>query len=134
MTEISARRDLSTLEIPTDAWTKPFWDATAEGRLLLPQCGACHTFRWPPGPFCPACRSQHTQWQPAGQGLIYSFTIIRAKDQPPTVPALIEFPEAGNIRLIAAIVDTSLDAIVIGAKVKQNWAKAGDTNVPVFTI
>lgn len=134
MTETSARRDLSMLDVPMDAWTKPFWNGTAQRKLLIPQCRDCKTFRWQPGPFCPACRAQNTEWKDAGQGLVYAFTIIRAKDQPPTVPALIEFPEAGGIRLMAAIVDTPLDAIKIGAKVQQDWAQAGAVAVPVFTI
>jgi hypothetical protein len=134
MTEISVRRDLSALEIPMDAWTKPFWDGTKQGKILIPHCTDCGTFRWPPGPFCPACRSQNTGWQEAGQGYVYSFTIIRNAEGTSHVPALIEFPQAGGVRLISAIVDTPLDAIQIGAKVKQSWAAAGDAAVPVFEI
>jgi len=135
MTAISARRDLSALEVPMDAWTRPFWDGTAQGKLLIPQCTDCETFRWPPGPFCAACRSQNTAWREAGQGQVYSFTIIRNKEPGQNfVPALIEFPDAGGVRLVAAIVDTPLDAIHIGAKVKQGWAHACDNAVPVFTI
>ena len=36
---------------------KVFWDATAEGKLLLPQCNDCQTLIWYPRPFCPACGS-----------------------------------------------------------------------------
>jgi uncharacterized protein len=135
MPDISARRDLSNFEVPVDAWTKPFWDATARHELLFPQCADCGHYRWPPGPFCPACRSQRTAWKEAGQGIVYSFTIIHDKDPAQSfVPALIEFPQAGGVRLVASIVDTALDAIQIGAKVKPGWVYAGDVAMPVFTI
>lgn len=135
MSDISARRDLSNFGVPMDRWTKPFWDATARHELQFPQCGGCGRFRWPPGPFCPGCRSQNTAWKEAGQGHVYSFTIIRDKVTAQSfVPALIEFPRAGGVRLVASIVDTPLDAIETGASVKQSWIYAGEVAVPVFEI
>jgi uncharacterized OB-fold protein len=138
MTEISAAPDLSALEIPIDTWTKPFWDGAAEGKLLLPRCAACHRFRWPPGPFCPHCQSQDTEWLPAGTARIYSFTIVqdqRDSDQPTIrVPALIEFPKADGVRLVAAIVDTPLSAIHIGAELTQGWSQAVNARIPVFSV
>src|SRR6202042_2548452 len=38
-----------------DAWTQPFWDAAAEGRLVAPRCTTCGTFVLPPQPFCFTC-------------------------------------------------------------------------------
>lgn len=32
---------------------KPFWGATAEGRLSLPRCASCGTVIWHPRGFCP---------------------------------------------------------------------------------
>jgi len=133
MPEISCAPDITKLEIPIDSWTKPFWDGADKGKLLLPRCAACHRFRWPPGPFCPHCQSQETEWLSAGRGLIYSFTILR-EDASIHVPALIEFPECDGVRLVAAIVDTPLDAIHIGAEVRLAWSQAANAIVPVFTI
>ena len=135
----SAHPDLSNLDIPIDSWTKPFWEAAALQQLVMPRCGDCQQFRWPPGPFCPACRSQHVEWLPAGAGQIYSFTIVHAKrtDASPSqqlVPALIEFPQAGGMRLLAAVVDTPLSAIRIGAQVKPHWSQAVNAMVPVFKV
>ena len=130
MSEVSIAPDLSALEIPMDAWTRPFWDATAQQKLLLPSCSSCHRFRWPPGPFCPFCQSQRTQWTPAGVGRVYSFTIIRQRraneaDEPrPRVPALIEFPGADGVRIVAAIAATPLENIRIGAEVTLGWSQA----------
>ena len=41
---------------------KPFWDATAQGRLVLPRCAECETIIWYPRPFCPACGSLKIAW------------------------------------------------------------------------
>ena len=140
MSVVSTAPDLSALEIPMDAWTQPFWDATAEKKLLLPRCSACSRFRWPPGPFCPHCQSQLTDWVQPGVARIYSFTIIsdqlgQGADQlQQRVPALVEFPAADGIRILAAIVDTPLAEIRIGAELELNWLRAVNAVVPVFSI
>lgn len=140
MTELSIAPDLSALEIPMDTWTQPFWDASAHGQLLVPRCAACQHFRWPPGPFCPHCQSQLTEWLPAGNARIYSFTITpeprtsAADPQHYRVPALIEFPEADGIRILAAIVDTPIADIHIGAPLQLGWSQAANAKVPVFSV
>ena len=61
-----------------NAETKAFWDATAEGKLLLPRCNACQTVIWYPRPFCPECSSSDISWfEASGNGTIYSYTINR---------------------------------------------------------
>jgi uncharacterized protein len=139
MSAVSTAPDLSTLEIPIDAWTQPFWDGTAERKLLLPRCSGCMRFRWPPGPFCPACQSQQTEWVEPGPARIYSFTLIPEQresevDQKYRVPALVEFPAADGIRILAAIVATPLAEIRIGAELKLGWSQAVNGVVPVFSI
>jgi len=56
---------------------KPFWDGTAEGKLLLAQCTECQQLIWYPRPFCPACASTTVTWVASGRGTIYSFTVNR---------------------------------------------------------
>jgi uncharacterized OB-fold protein len=138
MPEISIEPDLRSVEIPMDSWTQPFWDGTAEGKLLAPRCSACHRFRWPPGPFCPHCQSQLTEWIAAGEARIYSFTIVHNRQPDGTlqvcVPALIEFPETDGIRLLAAIVNTPVSVIQIGANAVLGWSQAANARIPVFSI
>jgi uncharacterized OB-fold protein len=77
---------------------------------------------------------------PAGQGRIYSFTVVHEPAREQTgaarvhVPALVEFPDAGGLRLLAAIVDTRLDAIRIGSTLGLGWSRAANATVPVFHI
>jgi uncharacterized OB-fold protein len=75
-----------------------------------------------------------------GLARIYSFTLIPEQretqvDQPQyRVPALIEFPAADGIRILAAIVATPLAEIRIGAELKLGWSQAVNAVVPVFSI
>lgn len=138
MSQVSATPDVGTLEIPTDAWTQPFWDAAAEERLILPHCTSCGTYRWPPGPFCPECSAQELSWTEAGQGRVYSYTVAprfaEGGETRVAVPALIEFPQAGGVRLIAAIVETPIADLAVGAPVRTQFSQAANGKVPVFRI
>jgi uncharacterized OB-fold protein len=136
----SAYPDYSELQVPADLWTAPFWDAARSHILLMPRCAECQQFRWPPGPFCPACRSQRVDWVPPGQGRIYSYTLMPASDRgdgqvPRTfAAALVEFSDAAGVRLLASIVDAPLDSISIGAQLEVDWIQATDATVPVFRV
>jgi uncharacterized protein len=134
----SATPDLSGFPLPIDQWTRPFWDACARHELVIPRCADCETWRWPPTPFCPKCRSQALEWRPAGKPRLYSFTIVRRPGPNDTfqmvVPGLVEFPEAGGMRFVAAIVDSQIDSIRIGAPLTVRWTPKEATNVPVFAI
>jgi uncharacterized protein len=140
VSEVVSAPDLSKLDVPTDRWTQPFWDAASRGELVLPRCGECGAFRWPPGPFCPRCRSQEVAWAPAGEARLYSYTLVRQK--PSTgdeavrrvAPALVEFPACDGVRIMAAIVDTPAEAIRIGARLELRWAAAGGAQVPQFAV
>jgi uncharacterized OB-fold protein len=70
--------------------------------------------------------------------MLYSYTVVRqpAPDGEMNViaPSLVEFPQAGGVRIVAAIVDTPLDSIAIGASLTLQWNRSGEDNVPVFSI
>jgi len=140
MSPISSAPDITQLEIPVDVWTKPFWDATAQGKLLFPRCTNCDRFRWPPGPFCPACQSQDVRWIAAGPARLYSYTIITVRDdvenRPPRfiVPALAEFSGVDHVRLLGALVDAPLDAIEIGMNLTIGWSRTAEFSVPIFHL
>jgi len=55
--------------------TKPFWDAAADGRLVIKQCTACGQSHHYPRTICPFCGSDATEWRPAsGRGKVYNKT------------------------------------------------------------
>ncbi len=133
MSDTSVQPDLSDFEIATDIHTQPFWTAAAEGRLVFPRCSQCHSFRWPPGPFCAACHSQQTEWIAAGAGRIFSYTVIPSQSVTRVV-GLIEFPGAGGVRLTASIVDAPMSQLRIDAEVDLCWIRAANANIPAFRL
>ena len=109
----------------------PFWDATADHRLVLPRCTRCSVTIWYPRGFCPACGSFDIEWiDVPGTGTVYSFSIPRRgrgayRDAAPYVLADVELdlPEtAGRVhepgpRIITNIVDCDPDSVSIGDRV-----------------
>lgn len=58
--------------------TKPFWEAAAVGRFMLPWCRHCHRTHWYPRGICPHCLSTGLDWKKSsGEGAIYSFSVNR---------------------------------------------------------
>jgi len=124
------------VEIGSSQWTRPFWDAARQQKLVAPRCVACGTFRMPPTPFCPRCRSQEIDWVTlSGRGLVYSYTVVvkailpGMEDCIPYMPAVIELPDASGVRLISNIVDADPAHIRIGQTVQVVWHTLPDGEV-----
>ena len=113
---------LPTPAPPVTPETKPFWDATEEGRLALPHCLQCQTVIWYPRAFCPACHTFGVEWFDAsGRGTIYSFAVTQKGDGPwrdvsPYVLAYVELEEGP--RLLTNIVDCDPASLSIGQAVE----------------
>src|SRR4030095_173615 len=66
------------LPIP-DEDAQVFWEGCRRQRLLIQQCDACKTFRFPPSPLCPSCLSVLTTWQSdPGGGEVLTFCVYHA--------------------------------------------------------
>jgi uncharacterized protein len=132
--------ELFTLVV--DQWTEPFWDACRAHRLVVPRCADCGTTRFPPGPFCPACRSQGVDWvELPGTGAVYSYTIVSRSltpemdDSIPYAPAVIELDGADGRRLVSCVVDAPLENLRVGARVRVSWEDRPDgVSVPRFVL
>jgi uncharacterized protein len=78
--------------------TEPFWAAVQQRRLVAPQCADCQTFRPPPTPFCPNCRSKAVNWvELSGRAIVYSFAVVHGFPGMPNlvlVPAVLDLPDA----------------------------------------
>jgi uncharacterized OB-fold protein len=118
----------SLAQLSPDVWTEPFWLAAADHRLTVPRCRACGVHRMPPGPFCPACRSQEVEWnEVSGMGTVYSYTVARHALIPelagsiPYVVAVIELDGAPGVRLVASVIETPVAAVTIGLRVEVVW-------------
>ncbi|MER8005943.1 OB-fold domain-containing protein [Streptomyces sp. NPDC094149] len=76
----SARHDLPE----ADAFTRAYWDAAAEGRLLIRRCGACGRAHHYPREFCPYCWSEDVVWERAsGRAALYTWSVVHRNDLPP---------------------------------------------------
>ena len=54
---------------------KPFFDAAAQGNLMLEKCSACSQSHFYPRAICPYCSSDRTEWvTSSGRGTIYSYS------------------------------------------------------------
>ncbi|MDP1818989.1 MAG: Zn-ribbon domain-containing OB-fold protein [Acidimicrobiales bacterium] len=110
--------------------TRPFWDATAEGRLILPRCNACSTVIWYPRLFCPSCASDDVSWvDAAGTGTVYSFTVVRKGQGPfaPAAPYVLAYVELDEgPRVMTNIVGCRPDDVTVGQRVVVTFADTGE--------
>ncbi|MER5487090.1 OB-fold domain-containing protein [Streptomyces sp. NPDC002812] len=91
----AARFDLPEI----DDFTRPYWDAAAEGRLLLRRCGECGKAHHYPREFCPACWAgeDRVAWETAsGRATLYTWSVIHRNDLPPF---------GARVPYVAAVVD-----------------------------
>ena len=61
------------------AFTKPFWDALMEGRLITTRGKRSGRLTFPPKPFCPHDWGREVEWvELSGRGRLYAQTLIHA--------------------------------------------------------
>jgi uncharacterized OB-fold protein len=111
--------------------TQKFWDAAAEGKLLIKKCTACGEVYFYPRALCPFCLSDQTEWQEAsGDGTIYTYSVMRRTPVPYAI-AYVTLAEGPTV--MTNIVDCDLDGIKIGQKVKVVFKPSdGGPPVPMF--
>jgi uncharacterized OB-fold protein len=113
--------------------TKPFWDGTANGKLVMQRCLDCRAWVWCPRPACVECGGEKLEWTPlSGRGKIFAFTVIRevvgralrgfAKDIP-YVTAWVDLEEGP--RFCGNIVQCPIERVSIGMPVEVIFEDAG---------
>lgn len=127
---------MTTDGLPTPAPTvspeaRPYWEAAAQGRLLLPSCDACDLVIWYPRGVCPACGSTRITWEEAsGRGTVYSYTVVRRggvgpyRGAEPYVLAYVELEEGPIV--MTNIVDCDPAALAVGDPVEAVFASTDD--------
>ncbi|MDP2013903.1 MAG: OB-fold domain-containing protein [Actinomycetota bacterium] len=132
--------EFATLNV--DTFTKPFWDAAREHRLVVPQCDDCGTFHLPPSPFCHECDGEALSYtEVPGTGEVYSFTIVRHPVVPalasvvPYVIAVVDLDGAPGARLVGNVIDCVPEAVHIGSKVTVVYDDIDDdVTIPRFVL
>ena len=112
--------------------TQHFWDAAAEGKLLIKKCSACGEPHFYPRTHCPFCFSDKTEWvEASGRGTIYTYSVMRRAPIPYAI-AYVTLAEGPT--MMTNIVDCDLDAIRIGQAVRLVFKPSeGGAPVPMFT-
>jgi uncharacterized OB-fold protein len=125
-----------------DAFTRPYWQAAAEGRLLIrrclaARCGAAHHY---PRELCPYCWSEEVVWEEArGHATLYTWSVVHSNDLPPFagrvpyVAAVVDLDEGP--RMMTEIVGCAHDALRVGMDLRVCFRPAGPDGalaIPVF--
>jgi uncharacterized protein len=116
-----------------------FWEATAEGRLVIRRCQACKLWLQPPLERCRECGAETAWEEVAGTGEVYSFIVVRQPSVPgylddlPYVVALVDLDEQVGLRLPTRL-DVEPDSVKVGMRVRAHLVPlaGGDFTIPVF--
>lgn len=104
-------------------FTRPFWNALAEGRFITTQCRSCEKFSFPPKPICPHCWSADVAWNELrSSGSLYSWTRIHAAPaafavEAPYVVGIVDLDQ--GVRLACRLVTHERVEWVVGARVEM---------------
>ncbi|NEB75025.1 Zn-ribbon domain-containing OB-fold protein [Streptomyces sp. SID14478] len=121
-----------------DAFTRPYWDAAAQGRLLLRHCAACGRTHHYPREFCPYCWSEDVRWRPAsGRAVLYTWSVVHRNDLPPFggrtpyVAAVVDLAEGP--RMMTEVVECAQEELRVGMELDVSFREGGGgLAVPVF--
>lgn len=128
--------DLNLGPILRDERSGGFFDATAEGRLVIHRCRACGHLFGAELSTCSRCASDQADWAPAsGDGALVSWVVVhrRGADGNPaaTIVATVELAEGPWLTLpVDAPDDSGLRA---GAAMRVAYIRPGDGEaIPVW--
>jgi uncharacterized OB-fold protein len=112
---------------------EPYFDAAAQGKLLVKKCNDCDEYHHYPRPFCPFCFSEKVEWVEAkGTGEIYTYSVTRRGGPVPYCIGYVTLDEGP--KMMTNIVDCDLDSVKVGQKVKVVFKKTENGfSVPMFT-
>lgn len=133
--------ELADLEVPgptETALTRPFWDAAAEGVLLIQRCGACGKAVFYPRAICPHCWSDALAWEEAsGQGCLKSFSEIWKPGHPgwiPATPYLVGLVELAEGPTMLSHIFRDGQEVSVGASLRFAPTRIGRRTLPCFAI
>ncbi|MGW6140060.1 Zn-ribbon domain-containing OB-fold protein [Streptomyces sp. NPDC055140] len=120
-----------------DVFTRPYWDAAADGTLLLRRCRACERAHHYPREFCPHCWSEDVAWERAsGTAVLYTWSVVHRNDLPPFdtrtpyIAAVVDLAEGP--RMMTEIVDADGGELRVGMPLEVTFRQVEDFSVPVF--
>ncbi len=113
----------------------PYWEAAAQGRLLIQECKACGHRQWYPRAMCTKCAADVDWLECKGLGEIHTFTVIRQmgmrpfRDELPYVIAMVQLEEGPLV--FGNVTGVEPDDVRIGMPVEVWFTQAAeDIGVP----
>ena len=109
--------------------SRPFWEGTKQGVLLLQRCTQCGHFIWTPLLACPRCLSEALEWtKVSGRGTVYSYTVVLRAATPafkaPYTVAIVELTEGP--RILTDLIDVDPQDVLIGMEVEVAFEDVGE--------
>jgi uncharacterized protein len=138
----SGRPAPTRAEPPVGEDSRPFWEATREGRLLVQWCTACDRGVFYPRSFCPFCaaaghgrggEASTLEWREAsGRATVYAAVVEHRpeaagatfSDGRPYCIALVDLAE--GVRMMTNIVGCPPEDVHSGMAVTVSWEPLGD--------
>jgi uncharacterized protein len=128
-------------EPPVGAESRPFWEATREGRLLVQWCTACDRGVFFPRTLCPHCgASGPLEWrQASGRATVHSAVVEHRPELAgaafahgePFCIALVDLEE--EVRMMTNVVGCPPGNVFIGMAVTVTWEPLSDgRQLPLF--
>ncbi len=116
----------------TNPETKPFFDGTASGKLMVRRCTSCKKVHWYPRELCPFCFGACAWEQASGKGKIYTFSVME-RANPPYAIGYVSLEEGPNV--LTNFVECDFKALKIGQDVKVTFIKTEGEgpSLPFFT-
>lgn len=120
--------------------TRPYWEGTRRGQLVIQRCRTCRRFQWGPEWVCHRCRSFDLGWEDvATRGRIWSWQRPHHAVHPalngfgPYTIVLVELPLADQVRMVGNLLCAPNAPVTIGAAVEAVF-EAHDESEPPFTL
>lgn len=121
-------------EIPapqTNVENQRFFDAAAEGKLLIGLCDACGKPHYYPRARCPVCGGEARWVESAGTGAIYTLATTRRGPGAPFTLAYVTLDE--DPAVLTNIATDDHDSLAIGQRVGVRFVPTeGGPPVPMF--
>ena len=123
---------------PIAPWTRPYWDAANEHRLLLQYCPQCDKHIFYPRRVCPICFGEDVEWvEASGRGRVYAYTVVRNNapsaflEEMPFVISVVHLEE--GVSMMTNIVGCDPDSVYSGMPVEVTFEALTDAiTLPKF--
>ncbi len=108
-----------------------YFEAAAQGRLLIQRCPNCDHRQFPPKLICTGCGGDPEWLEASGAGVINTFTVVRRhgvepfKSLAPFVLAMVDLPE--GVRLMGNVTGIDLESARVGQPVQAYALRIDDT-------